>query len=194
MDLEQTVKDLPTQNSQFQETLLNLAKGQQEMMTLLVMKKKTKKKDVINMGKRFKGPARQVQIEQFSSEEEDNQDEDARSTRVAVGNNQISKDEVYSDEQYPPADDKYKQLKDILKAVEIQVVPNLDFGDLGLVLGVVIPHKFKIPVFAKYDGVSCPKLHLRSYVRKIQPHTADRKLWVQFFQESLSGMQLECIY
>ena len=27
MDLEQTMKDLQTQNSQFQETLLNLAKG-----------------------------------------------------------------------------------------------------------------------------------------------------------------------
>ena len=63
----------------------------------------------------------------------------------------------------------------------------LNFEELGLILGVVIPHKFKVPTFAKYDGVSCPKLHLRSYVRKIQPHIADRKLWVHFFQESLSG-------
>ena len=70
----------------------------------------------------------------------------------------------------------------------------LDFGDLGLVLGVVIPYKFKIPVFTKYDGVSCLKLHLRSYVCKIQPHTADRKLWVHFFQESLSGTQLKWFY
>ena len=70
----------------------------------------------------------------------------------------------------------------------------LDFGDLGLVPGVVIPHKFKIPVFAKYDGVSCQKLHLRSNVRKIQPHTTDKKLWVYFFQESLAGTQLEWFY
>ena len=56
MDLEQTVKDLQDQNSQFHDTLLNLAKGQQEMMTLLVTKKKTKRKAVINIGKRFKGP------------------------------------------------------------------------------------------------------------------------------------------
>ena len=78
--------------------------------------------------------------------------------------------------------------------MEIQAVPGLDFGDLGLVPGVVIPYKFKIPVFVKYDGISCPKLHLRSYVRKIQPHTADKKLWVHFFQESLVGMQLEWFY
>ena len=43
-------------------------------------------------------------------------------------------------------------------------------------------------------GVSCPKMHLRSYVRKIQPHTADKDLWVHFFQDSLSGTQLECFY
>ena len=54
MDLDKTVKDLQTQNSQFQETVLNLAKRQQEMMTLLVTKKKkTKKKAIINMRKRF---------------------------------------------------------------------------------------------------------------------------------------------
>ena len=73
-------------------------------------------------------------------------------------------------------------------------MPGLDFGDLGLVPGVVIPHKFKVPVFAKYDGVCCLKLNLRSYVRKIQPHTADRKLWVHFFQERLSGTHLEWFY
>ena len=72
MDLEKTVKDLQTQHSQFQEALLNLEKGQQEMMALLVTKKKTKKKVVINMGKRFKDPVRQVQIEEVSFEEDDN--------------------------------------------------------------------------------------------------------------------------
>ena len=78
--------------------------------------------------------------------------------------------------------------------MEIQRVPVLDFEELGLVFGVVIPQKFKALVFTKYDGVSCPKLHLRSYVRKIQPHTADRNLWVHFFHDSLSGTQLEWFY
>ena len=78
--------------------------------------------------------------------------------------------------------------------MEIQRIPGLDFGELGLVSGVVIPHKFKALIFAKYDGVSCPKLHLRSYVQKIQPYTADRNLWVHFFQDSLIGTQLEWFY
>ena len=98
MDLEQTVKDLQTQNSQFQETLLNMAKGKQELMSLLVTKKKTKKKVLINMGKRFKGPVRQVQVVEDSSEEDENQDEDARRTHVGGGNNPVSKDEDFFDE------------------------------------------------------------------------------------------------
>ena len=107
-----------------------------------------------------------------------------------VSNNETDFDE----EQYPPAEDRYKQLEDRLNAMEIQKIPGLDFGDLGLASGVVVPHKFKAPIFAKYDGVSCPKLHLRSYVRKIQPYTADRNPWVYFFQDSLSGTQLEWFY
>ena len=78
--------------------------------------------------------------------------------------------------------------------MEIQRVPGLNFEELGLVPGVVIPPKFKVPTFSKYDGVSFPKLHLRSYVRKIQHHTADRKLWVHFLQESLDGTQLDWFY
>ena len=55
MALEKTVKDLQTQHAQFQETLLNLAKGHQEMMALLATKKKA---IILNMGRRFKGSAR----------------------------------------------------------------------------------------------------------------------------------------
>ena len=64
--------------------------------------------------------------------------------------------------------------------MELQRVPDLDFEELGLVAGIVIPPKFKVPTFAKYDGLSCPKMHLRSYVRKIQPHSSDKDLWEHF--------------
>ena len=57
----------------------------------------------------------------------------------------------YDEEKYPPTEDKYKQLEDRLSAMEIQKVPGLDFVDLGLSSGVVIPHKFKAPAFAKYE-------------------------------------------
>ena len=54
MDLEKTLTELQAQNSQFQEALLALAKGQQDMMALLAVKKKPKKKALLNMGRRFK--------------------------------------------------------------------------------------------------------------------------------------------
>ena len=57
------------------------------------------------MGKRFKGPIRQVQVVEDSLEEDENQDEDARSTRARGGNNPLSEDEDYFDERYPPAED-----------------------------------------------------------------------------------------
>ena len=100
----------------------------------------------------------------------------------------------YLDEKYPPNDEKYKLSEECRRLMEIQQVPGLNFDDLGLVSGVIIPYKFKTPTFAKYDGISCPKLHLRSYVWKIQPHTDDKKLWVYLFQESLVGTQLEWFY
>ena len=78
--------------------------------------------------------------------------------------------------------------------MKIQKVPGLNFDDLGFVSGVIIPPKFKTPTFSNYYGVSCPKLHFRSYVRKIQPHTTDKNLWLHFFQESLSETQLEWYY
>ena len=58
----------------------------------------------------------------------------------------------------------------------------------------MIPPKFKVLLFAKYDEVSCPKMHLRSYVRKIQPHSSDKDLWVHFFKDSLFGTQLNWFY
>ena len=58
MHLEQTVKDLQAQNAQFQQLFLTLAKGQEELKTLLVEEKKKKTKKItgiLNMGRRFQG-------------------------------------------------------------------------------------------------------------------------------------------
>ena len=55
-------------------------------------------------------------------------------------------EEDYYEEQYPPSDDKYKHLEERLSAIEIQKVPGLDFEELGLVSGIVIPPKLKAPV------------------------------------------------
>ena len=159
---------------------MSLAKGQQDLKTLILKekkKKKNKKKMVLlNMGCRFGNNLREEVDFTHSSGGGDNQEE-RRAPSPVVSDNETDFDE----DQYPPAEDRYKQLEDQLSAMEVQKVSGLDFGELGLSSVVVIPHKFKAPAFAKYDGVSCRKLHLCSYVRKIQSYTADKNLWIHFF-------------
>src|SRR4051812_31511733 len=220
MNLEQSVKDLQAQNAEFQALIMNLSKGQDELKSILTEKeKKTKKpKGVLNLGRRFKGLLKKVEeaetpkegkktrvkklrpilqlrdAETSEDSDEDEQDDNASVKTDAESNHDSAKhseeeEDYYHEEEHPG--DKYKMLEERLRNMEIEKVPGLDFEELGLVPGVVIPPKFKTPAFAKYDGISCPKMHLRSYVRKIQPHTVDKRLWIHFFQESLYGTQLE---
>ena len=154
MDLEQTVKDLQAQNAQFQQMFLTLAKGQEDLKTLLIEEKKKKAKKttgVLNMGRRFQGQARQTLDFATSSSEKDNQEVKGKEAVVQLESE--DEEEDYSEEQYPPADDKYKHLEERLSAMEIQKVPRLDFEELGFVSGIIIPPKFKAPIFFKYDGV-----------------------------------------
>ena len=83
-----------------------------------------------------------------SSKEGENQEEETREKYYSpeVSDNDIN----YNDEQYPPSEDRYKKLEDRLNSMEVQRIPGLDFEELGLVSGVVIPQKFKAPIFAKY--------------------------------------------
>src|SRR4051812_17227818 len=194
MDSETSVKNLKAQNAQVQVAILELAKGQQELKALIMTKKKKPKGSVglSHLIRKVKIPIKRPKkppIPEIVGEGEGDNHSHQGSAKPSLSSNE--EDYHSGDEQ---DDDKYQQLEERMKAMEIQKIPGLDFNDLGLISDIVIPPKFKVPVFAKYDGFSCPKLHLRSYVRKIMPHTADNKLWIHFFQESLSGTQLEWYY
>src|SRR3954464_12998735 len=194
MYFETSVKNLEAQNAQVQIAILELAKGQQELKALIIKKKKKPKGSVglSHLTRKVKIPvkrSKKAPIPEIVGEGEGDNHSNQGSAKPSLSSNE--EDYHSEDEQ---GDDKYQQLEERMKAMEIQKIPGLDFKDLGLVSDIFIPPKFKVPIFAKYDGVSCPKLHLRSYVRKIQPHTTDNKLWIHFFQESLSGTQLEWYY
>ena len=108
---------------------LTLAKGQDELKTLLIKEKKKKAKKstgVLNLGRRFKGPARQTLDFTTPSGEGDNQE----GKNKEVTDHSEAKEEKendYSEKQYPPTDEKYKHLEERLSAMEIQKVPGLDF-------------------------------------------------------------------
>ena len=63
MALEQTVKHLQAQNAQFQQMFLALAKGQEDLKALIIKEKTKKPKKlvgVLNLGRRFRGPAKRA--------------------------------------------------------------------------------------------------------------------------------------
>ena len=116
MDMEQTMKDLQAQNAHFQQMFLAMAKGKENLKALLLKDKKKKPKKsigVLNLGRRPGGPVKRALDLSTPSNMGDSLEED----------HNLEIDEVeadYSEEQYPPTDDKYKQLEDRLSAMEIQ--------------------------------------------------------------------------
>ena len=113
---------------------------------------------MVNLGRRFKDSLRQAVEMTSSSKVGDNQEGETREDDPSPHESYNETD--YNKEKYPPTDEKYKQLEERLSSMDFQKVPGLDFEELGLVSWIVILPKFKVPVFAKYDGVSCPKIHL----------------------------------
>ena len=58
---------------------------------------------------------------------------------------------------------------------------------MSLVPDLVLPPKFKVPTFHKYDDMKCSSAHLYMYCRKMTDHTNNDKLLIHCFQDSLTG-------
>src|SRR3954469_18343369 len=170
MESETSIKNLEAQNTQVQVAILELEKGQQELKALIIKKKKKPKASVglSHLKRKIKIPFKKFKKPLIPEIVGDGEQGDNHSNQGSAKPSLSSNEEDYHSRDEHD-DDKYQQLEERMKAMEIQKIPGLDFDDLGLISDILIPPKFKVPVFAKYDGVSCPKLHLRSYVRKILP-------------------------
>ena len=64
----------------------------------------------------------------------------------------------------------------------------VDAYKMSLVLDLVLPPKFKVLTFDKYDGTKCPSAHLYMYCRKMMGYTSNDKLLIHCFHDSLSGL------
>ncbi|KAA0063218.1 Gag-pro-like protein [Cucumis melo var. makuwa] len=74
-----------------------------------------------------------------------------------------------------PAKQKLEDLEERLQAIEgTDVYGNIYATQLCLVLDLIIPAKFKVLEFDKYDGSSCPRNHLIMYCRKIVAHIGEK--------------------
>ena len=87
---------------------------------------------------------------------------------------------------------KHDSLEQRLEAIKDKdALKGLNPNDLNLVSNLVIPPHFKMSRFEKYDGTSCPEMHLVMYYNKMIIHAHNEKLLIHIFQESLSGATSE---
>ena len=83
---------------------------------------------------------------------------------------------------------KLKLIEECLKAVEgSDVYGMVNAYKMSLVPDLVLPSKFKVPTFDKYNGTKCPSNHLYMYCRKMTGYTSNDKLLIHCFQDSLNG-------
>ncbi|XP_019434187.1 PREDICTED: uncharacterized protein LOC109340878 [Lupinus angustifolius] len=84
--------------------------------------------------------------------------------------------------------EKLSSLEERLRAIEGASCPDLKNAfEMCLVPDVVLPPKFKVPEFEKYNGTTCPKSHLHMYARKMSAYHENDKLLIHCFQDSLVG-------
>src|SRR3954469_23482558 len=69
--------------------------------------------------------------------------------------------------------ERYRLIEERLRSVEGKVVLGMDINDLGLVPGVRIQPKFKVPCFDKYNGATCPMTHVKAYYCKMSVYSED---------------------
>ena len=86
------------------------------------------------------------------------------------------------------AQQKLELIEEHLRMVEgSDTYSPVDASKMSLVPDLVLPPKFKVPTFDKYDGTKCPSVHLYMYCRKMIGHTSNDKLLIHYFQDSLTG-------
>ena len=56
-----------------------------------------------------------------------------------------------------------------------------------MVPNLVMPPKFKMPKFEKYDVTKCPENHLATYCNKMTGHAHNKGLLTHVFYDSLIG-------
>lgn len=57
----------------------------------------------------------------------------------------------------------------------------IDARDLSLVLDLILPYKFKMSEFEKYNGTSCPEAHITMFCRRMTEYINSDQLLIHCF-------------
>ena len=83
---------------------------------------------------------------------------------------------------------KFDLIQERLRAMEGEDMYGIvDVNKMSLVSNLVLPSKFKMLEFEKYNGTKCPSTHLFMFCRKMADYTKNEKLLIHCFQDSLTG-------
>ena len=66
----------------------------------------------------------------------------------------------------------------------------VDANSMSLVPNLVLPLKFKVSDFKKYDGIKCLLAHLFMFCKKMTGYTKNEKLMIHCFQYSLTRLTI----
>ncbi|XP_040952746.1 uncharacterized protein [Gossypium hirsutum] len=69
----------------------------------------------------------------------------------------------------------------------IESYRGVDAKELSLIPDLVLPHKFQMPEFEKYNGTSCPEAHITMFCRRMAGYVNSDQLLIHCFQDSLTG-------
>lgn len=86
---------------------------------------------------------------------------------------------------------KVRAIEEKLKVVEGSNYIGVYASEMCLVSGVRILVNFKVSDFEKYKGSSHPRMHIRSYCRKMASYSYVEGLLMHFFQDSSNGALLD---
>ncbi|XP_017604400.1 uncharacterized protein LOC108451184 [Gossypium arboreum] len=83
--------------------------------------------------------------------------------------------------------DRYRWLEEKFKAMKnADDYHRIDARDLSLVLDLILPYKFKMPEFEKYNETSYPEAYITMFCRRMIGYVNNDQLLIHCFQESLN--------
>ena len=84
---------------------------------------------------------------------------------------------------------KFDMIEERLRAMEGEDIYGIvDVNRMSLVLNLVLPPKFKMLEFEKYNGTKCFLAHLFMFYQKMAGYTKNEKLLIHYFQDNLTGL------
>lgn len=92
------------------------------------------------------------------------------------------------DKEKTKMEEKISTVEERLRAIEgLNLYGSIDVSSLWLVPNAIVPQKFKVMEFEKYNRTLDPRIHLATYIAKMSAFIDNDKLLIHFFHEELTS-------